>query len=284
MPTSKIEQTMQGDDNQAIGQMSGGTAVGHVQGAVFNISDSTIANVTGTGNIYYQEVPHPLSSWEATQQPDQPTNIKTILVLAANPEGTSPLRLAEEVRSLQLGLERSRDRNRFRLEQRWATTVTDLRRALLDYQPQIVHFCGHGVGREMLDNESPSTRKVTVVTDANIEQEEGLVFEDEVGQPQLVSGAAIAALFALFSDQIECVVLNACYSAVQAKAIAQHIPYVVGMKRAISDKAAIEFAVAFYDALLAAREVEFAYRLGCSAIQMAGIPEYLTPILEQKSI
>jgi hypothetical protein len=46
-------------------------------------------------------------------------------------------------------------------------------------------------------------------------------------------------------------VLNACCSATQAEAITQHIPYVVGMKRAIGDRVAIEFAIGFYDALLA---------------------------------
>jgi hypothetical protein len=110
------------------------------------------------------------------------------------------------------------------------------------------------------------------------------MFEDEAGQPKLVSAEAISSLFALFSDQVECVVLNACYSETQAKAIAQHIPYVVGMKRAIGDKAAIEFAIGFYDAILAGRDVEFAYKLGCSAIQMAGIPEELTPVLKQKLV
>jgi hypothetical protein len=33
---------------------------------------------------------------------------------------------------------------------------------------------------------------------------------------------------------------------VQAEAIVKHIPYVIGMSKAIGDKAAIEFAVGFY--------------------------------------
>jgi hypothetical protein len=156
-----------------------------------------------------------------------------------------------------------------------------MRRALLDCQPQIVHFSGHGVGIE--DVGPPSTRKLAAVSNSTTEPE-GLMFEDETGQPKLVSGEAISSLFALFSDQIECVVLNACYSETQAKAIAQYMPYVVGMKQAIGDKAAIEFAIGFYDALLAGRSIEFAHQLGCSAIQMAGIPEHLTPVLIQKGL
>jgi hypothetical protein len=53
--------------------------------------------------------------------------------------------------------------------------------------------------------------------------------------------------------------------------------------RSVGDRAAIEFSIGFYDALLAGRPVDFAYKLGCSAIQMAGIPEHLTPVLKQKN-
>ncbi len=268
--------------NQAIGQMSGGTAIGNVQGSVFNIADSPITNLTGSGDIHYQEASHgPPDPAKDAKGVDRFQLSKTILVLAANPKGTTPLRLGEEVRSLQRGLERSQYRDRFVLQERWAVTAMDMRRALLDCQPQIVHFSGHGVGTEDVGQEPLSTRKLSVVSNSSPEPE-GLMFEDETGQPKLVSAEAIASLFGLFSDQVECVVLNACYSETQAKAITQHIPYVVGMKRAIGDKAAIEFAIGFYDAILAGRDVEFAYRLGCTAIQMAGIPEQLTPVLNRK--
>ncbi len=126
------------------------------------------------------------------------------------------------------------------------------------YQPNIVHFSGHGAG------------------------EEGLAFEDETGQLKLVETEALAGLFELFAGHIECVVLNACYSEVQAKAIAQHIPSVVGMNKAIGDRAAIEFALGFYDALGAGKTVEFAYKLGCNSIEIAGIPENLIPQLLRK--
>lgn len=274
----EVEQTVKGNHNQAIGEMSDGSAIGSVQGAVFNISSSTITNLTGSGDISYQEAAHqpPIPNKNARVD-DEPTK-KIILVLAANPKGTPALRLEEEVRSLQMGLERSRYRDRFLLKQRWAVTARDMRRALLDDQPQIVHFSGHGVGTEDSDPQEFSARKATVVTDSTVEPE-GLMLEDEIGQPKLVSGEALSSLFALFSNQVECVVLNACYSEVQARAIAQHIPYAVGMRRAIGNEAAIEFATGFYDALLAGRSVEFAHKLGCSAIQMAGIPEHLTPKL-----
>ncbi|HAC65069.1 MAG TPA: TIR domain-containing protein [Cyanothece sp. UBA12306] len=185
--------------------------------------------------------------------------VKKILILAANPKGTSPLRLDEEMREIEAGLERAKDRDQFILEKKWAVRPRDIQRAMLDIDPQIVHFSGHGEG------------------------EKGLVFEDEMGRAKLVDGEALAGLFELFADKVECVVLNGCYSQVQAEEIAQHIPYVIGMSQAIGDRAAIEFAVGFYDALGAGRPVEFAYKLGCSAIRLAGIAENLTPVLIQKS-
>jgi hypothetical protein len=183
---------------------------------------------------------------------------KNVLILAANPKDTSRLRLDQELRDIAEGLRRSQKRDEFSLEQNLAVRPRDIQRALLDHKPQIVHFSGHGAG------------------------EEGLVFEDESGNSKFVSGDALAGLFELFADRIECVVLNGCYSEEQAKAIAKHINYVIGMSQAIGDKAAIEFAVGFYDALGAGYPIEFAYKLGCSAIRMQGIEEHLTPVLLNK--
>ncbi len=56
------------------------------------------------------------------------------------------------------------------------------------------------------------------------------------------------------------------------------------MKKEVGDIAAIEFAVAFYDALGAGRSFEFAFRFGCNAIQLASISEHLTPQLIGNSV
>ncbi|BAY94347.1 hypothetical protein FDUTEX481_02897 [Tolypothrix sp. PCC 7601] len=141
--------------------------------------------------------------------------MKKILILSANPTNTDKLRLDEEVREIQAGLERARSRDQFEIITKWAVRTDDLRRALLDYEPEIVHFSGHGAGNQ------------------------GLALENNAGEIQLVSTAALARLFKLFRNQVECVLLNACYSEVQAVAIHQHIDCVVGMSQAIGDRAAI---------------------------------------------
>ena len=61
-----------------------------------------------------------------------------------------------------------------------------------------------------------------------------------------------------------------------------HIDHVVGMKKAIGDEAAIKFAVGFYDAVGAGKSYEIAYKFGRIAIDLKGIPEYLTPVLKSK--
>jgi hypothetical protein len=193
------------------------------------------------------------------------TPAKKILILAANPKQTSRLRLDEEVRDIKEGLRLSQQRDKFILQQEWAVRPRDVRRAVLDFRPNIIHFSGHGAGTT------------------------GLSFEDETGKEKLVTAEALAGLFGQFAKQVECVVLNACYSDEQAAAIAQHIDYVIGMNAAIGDKAALEFAVGFYDALVAYdprydtySRIEFAFNIACNAIQFAGVCGDSIPIMKKK--
>jgi hypothetical protein len=184
--------------------------------------------------------------------------MKTILLLAANPKGTKSLRLQEEDREIRERL-RVAGYGKIPIHSAVAARPKDIQQALLDYDPQIVHFSGHGVG------------------------EKGLAFEDETGNPKLIDAGALAELFGLFSDKIECVVLNACYSESQAKEIVKHIGYVVGMNVAIGDDAAIKFSVGFYTAIGSGKDYEFSYKMGCNAIRLEGIQEYLTPVLLKKT-
>jgi CHAT domain len=168
--------------------------------------------------------------------------MKKILILSANPKRTDKLRLDEEVRDIELGLERSRRRDQFEIKTKWAVRWEDVRRAMVDFEPQVVHFSGHGAG------------------------EDGLVMEDASGQMQLVTKDALSRLFRLFKNSTECVVLNACYSEVQARAIYEHIDCVIGMNSTVQDSAAKEFAVGFYDGLGAGYSSQRAFDLGCSGV------------------
>ena len=106
-----------------------------------------------------------------------------------------------------------------------------------------------------------------------------IILEDALGHSQAVSEHALSRLLFVLKDKIRCVVLNACYSEKQAKAIAQHIDCVVGMSKAIGDQAAISFASSFYQALGYGRDLQTAFDLGCLEIDMENLKEQDTPQL-----
>ncbi|MDJ0692138.1 MAG: CHAT domain-containing protein [Xenococcaceae cyanobacterium MO_188.B32] len=168
-----------------------------------------------------------------------------ILVLESNPQGTEQLRLNAEIREIEDALERGKNREQFILRSKVAVRVEDLQRSIRQEAARIVHFCGHGTGSQ------------------------GLVLETTSGQQQLLDTQAIADLFKLFAERVECVVLNACYSQVQAAEINQHINYVIGTKKEIRDDAAIAFSQGFYEALGDGETIERAYEFGCNRIQIA---------------
>lgn len=184
--------------------------------------------------------------------------IVSVLFLSADPTDASRLRLGEELREIQNKLQLAKLRDQFVLEERMSVRPTDISQALLDTQPQIVHFSGHGTAHG------------------------ALCVENQIGEVQLIQPDALSALFEQFANHVKCVLLNACYSEIQANAIAKHIDYVIGMNQAVGDKAAIAFAIGFYQALGAGRSIEEAYRLGCVQIGLQGIPENLTPVLIKK--
>jgi len=179
-----------------------------------------------------------------------------ILVLATNPGETDQLRLDQEVRGIDQALRQSRFRDSFDLDQQWAVRVSDLQRLLLRYKPDIVHFSGHG---------SESSE---------------IILEDNEGNNKPVPAPALSKLFSLFKDNIKCVVLNACYTEVQAEAISKHISCVVGMSKAIGDEAAISFSEAFYGALGDGRDIKTAFELGCNQIDLENLDEQDTPRLK----
>ena len=149
-------------------------------------------------------------------------------------------------------------RDQFDIRSKFALRFWDLRRALLEFEPHIVHFAGHG-------------------------KKSGLMLENELGFAARISTEALSGLFELCAGHVECVILNACFSEPQADAINRHIKYVIGMKKEIRDGTSTEFAVGIYDALGAGKSFDDAFKFGCNAIHniFPGLQEHLTPVLKK---
>jgi non-canonical purine NTP pyrophosphatase (RdgB/HAM1 family) len=221
------------------------------------------------------QMPRPRSTEREGGHQSPAASKRTILLVTSNPKDTGRIQLDVEVKRIKQGLERARLRDRFSIVDQRAVTVRELRRALLDNEPEIVHFAGHGTGK----GQGGPDRDFSPAggSDAG-----GLILEDDSGHLQIVSKDALARTFKMCAEHVKCVVLNACYSDEQAETIAQHIDNVVGMKEAIGDLAAIKFAEGFYDALWAGHNVESAYEWGRNAIESEGLPDSLTPVHRQR--
>ena len=106
----------------------------------------------------------------STRQANQINQQQKILILAAIPHG---LRLDKEISAIEKAIRRAAKRDLFKIHIRTAVCPKDIRRAIADEKPQIVHFCGHGL------------------------QDGSLLLEDEGGQNKSVSPEGLASLFRL---------------------------------------------------------------------------------------
>ena len=186
-----------------------------------------------------------------------------ILVVAANPLGSSPLKLDHEVKTIQEALRRSRNRDNFVVEYRLAATPSELRRALLDLEPHVLHFSGHGSGEQGLLFVSDESAGAIYRSDSG-EVRSRSTSSNEI---KFVPAQPLANLLQLCEDHLECVVLNACYSDVQGDAISANIPFTIGMRDVVEDNVAIKFSQGFYDAIGAGKGYESAFKWGKVAIE-----------------
>ncbi|MEM9927351.1 MAG: CHAT domain-containing protein [Cyanobacteria bacterium P01_D01_bin.50] len=183
-----------------------------------------------------------------------------ILILAAIPHG---LRLDKEIREVEEAIRRAVRRDIFEVDIRTAVRPQDIRRAIAEEKPQIVHFCGHGL------------------------EDGSLLLEDDGGQNKAVSPSGLASLFELHADYVDCVLLNACHSVKSAEAISEYIKYAIGMNQEIQDKSAIGFAQGFYDGLgyaTSSNQAVFprAFQEGLVAIKLENLSQAQIPVIKTK--
>ncbi len=176
-----------------------------------------------------------------------------ILFLFSCPRNVDRIRLDKEDRVVRECFERGRLRESIKYSIRHAVRVDDLRRAIIDEKPDIVHFSGHGTGGTIvLEDEQENSFKVPL---------------DALGEY-------------LSRQGLKCVVLNACETQALGRAIRGVIT--IAMPQPISDEAAIEFTKGFYDRIAAGDSPRKAYDEGCSNVELKNLAddfpaEYLEP-------
>jgi hypothetical protein len=188
----------------------------------------------------------------------QMPKLRTLFV-AANPQGTTQLALDQEIRQITRKIRLSDGRDVLEVISVWAVEPSDLLQYLNQYKPQIVHFSGHG-------------------TTAG-----EIILVNKMGAAKPVSAQALKSLFSTMKDNIQLVVLNACYSRIQGTAIKEVIDFVIGMNAAIGDEAAIVFAAALYSALGFNRTIAESFDQAKTALLLEGIREENTPELLVRS-
>ncbi|HEX4963723.1 MAG TPA: CHAT domain-containing protein [Thermoanaerobaculia bacterium] len=181
-----------------------------------------------------------------------------ILFVASDPTDAARLRLGKEAREIQERLKGSALRDRFRFHERFAARPVDLIQGLLETHPQIVHFAGHGT------------------------RDGALFFENESGQILRVTASALSVLLRLFRN-VNCVVLNACYTKEQAKILGKHVEIVIGTPKSIADHHAISFAAGFYLALGHGSSIEHAFEVGRAEALLIGMPEKAAHVLVRQT-
>jgi len=182
-----------------------------------------------------------------------------ILFLAANPSDETRLRLGAESTKIKEALESSSNPKDFTFSEEHAVRLDTIQRLILKQSPSIVHFSGHGAAAG------------------------SLVFENQQGNGVEADSSAIAELFRLAGENTRLIVLNACYSEQQARALAQHVDAVIGMDNAISDDTAIAFAKALYEALGERCNVKQAFDLAKNYIKLHRLPGAELPVLVERS-
>ena len=170
---------------------------------------------------------------------------KCILVLAANPRGTDRVELERSADLIRAQLAQGRYGKDYQVQIERGIRLEDLRRYLVEYKPTIVHVVGQG----------SATGEILLADDS-----------DRVAP---VTPAEIAHLFATEEQQIECVVLNSCFSLEMADALLDFIPCTIGIDEDNYDPAAVTFISEFYRGIFAGKGYYGAYELGRKQIPVS---------------
>lgn len=233
------------------------------------IKNSQNVQISGSSGVSIGAIMQNVGAKTPEEEGEATSHRVRVLFIAANPAGTAPLRLDREAQAIDQALTAAGTRDRFEVEQIWLASPADLQRGLLRFNPQLLHFAGHGEeGHLVFDSFSPEFRHLGTsgaYTGASAEE--------------TVPAHSLARIISLAADRILCVVLNACCSEATAKEIARYVSFVIGVPAEIEDAAAIQFSLSFYQALGSRKSLLVAFELACAQLGQAGSPSRSVPRL-----
>lgn len=163
-----------------------------------------------------------------------------ILHISSAPIDVERLRIDLEIREL-INILKDSD---YELILSMATRPEDLEDLFLDTCPKIIQLSMHA-------------------------EPHRLVFEDNEGKMKSVNGEKLAQFFSVFTESIECVILNGCHTSEIAYYLSQQINYVIGVEGVIPDLISIAFSKSFYRAYKKNPNIEFAFDFGEKATKVA---------------
>ena len=194
-----------------------------------------------------------------------------ILMFGANSLHGQRLALEREARTVQSEIDRARYRDQFELQTWWAAESLDLLAGLRRFRPSIVHFSGHG--SQPTADPAPGhavCRDIGSSVHGNCCV--GLCFQRPNGGVEVVSPGALKDTFRAVGASVRLVVLSACNSEPEARALRAHVDCVTWMRGPIQDDAAIHFATGLYGGIAGGDTIADAFDQGVAALHLKGLP------------
>lgn len=222
---------------------------------VQNNSDDTIGYQTKTGsnntNYIGGEHHHHHNNSSKVEQ-----RVKKILMLSANPANTESARKRTSVKDIRDALKRSSHGQLLDLQERLETSAIDISQELSEINPFIVNISGCEKGIELLTLE--------ISPDGNL-----------FTKPEKI----IADLFKPHTENLECIILNSCYSPNQSAEIIQHVEFVIGITQDLKDSEVILFLSDFYYHIGSRKTIKDSYSRSYNLLERKGVNPVQLPIL-----
>ena len=166
-----------------------------------------------------------------------------ILYTASEPANPNPIETINEFNKIEEKIKTSRFREDFTIKSIFSVSYDKFIESIDENKPNIVHFSGHGTEKGKL------------------------VFCDDNGK-LLTTKKRIIEFFKIITNNknnnLECVVLDACYSEILADEILKYVECVIGIRNQITPNTATEFFVDFYGSLSNQNTISDAFDITCN--------------------